>query len=73
MECLVLWVGYKREEASWVREDNVTAAALRYVDYLFNSMNLITEYLIGVTQNPIHRKEYSLMLSAVLLLLLFVV
>ena len=39
MECLVLWVGYKREEASWVREDNVTAAALRYVDYLFNSMN----------------------------------
>ena len=36
MECLVLWVG---EEASWVREDNVTAAALRYVDYLFNSMN----------------------------------
>ncbi len=30
MECLVLRDGFKREEATWVREDEVTAAALRY-------------------------------------------
>ncbi len=27
---LVLWDGFKREEATWIREDEVTAAALRY-------------------------------------------
>ena len=30
-ECLVLWAGYWREEASWVAEREVTAAALRSV------------------------------------------
>ncbi len=29
MECLVMWKGYRREEASWVVERDVTAAALR--------------------------------------------
>ena len=28
-ECLVLWAGYRREEASWVADEDVTAAALR--------------------------------------------
>ena len=28
-ECLVLWARYRRVEASWVAEDNVTA--LRYM------------------------------------------
>ena len=26
----MLWDGFKREEAMWVREEEVTAAALRY-------------------------------------------
>ena len=27
----MLWEGYRREEASWVQETEVTAAALRYL------------------------------------------
>ena len=27
-ECLVLWEGYKREEASWISVKDVTAAGL---------------------------------------------
>ena len=28
MMCLILWKGYRREEASWVGKQDVTAAAL---------------------------------------------
>ena len=29
MEFLILWAGYRREEASWMAEEDITAAALR--------------------------------------------
>ena len=35
MECLVLWDGFKQEEATWIREEEVTAAALRYLVKLY--------------------------------------
>lgn len=41
MKCLVLWKGYRKEEASWVKETEVTEAALRYKShllYLFDVM-----------------------------------
>ena len=31
MEFFILWAWYRREEASWVAEKDITAAALRYV------------------------------------------
>ena len=31
----MLWDGFKREEATWVREEEVTAAALRYLVKLY--------------------------------------
>ena len=38
MECLLLWDGFKREEATWVREEEVTAAALRYLLNLYTDV-----------------------------------
>ena len=31
----MLWDGFKREEATWIREEEVTAAALRYLVKLY--------------------------------------
>ena len=31
----MLWDGFKREEATWVREEDVTAVALRYLVKLY--------------------------------------
>ena len=48
-EYLILWEGYRREEASWVREDDITKAAITSV---CRSGSVISFYYTDENENP---------------------